>query len=195
MEERATSRREVTMQILQTDESGKTVADLGPPVPDDTPANLDITVTAKSVPRPSLEVETEVHTHLAPRLEAHLRRIMGWDTRWMPMNMHHVLADAVESVRKGFAELTDAFEVLRTENFVAKTTPSSRKRAALKCAIGCRVQLRADIGDEMCGLFYSAEELSNLTLSKVGESSALVMTAGGREIGPLPFAHVELVDG
>ena len=193
------------MKLLQVDTKGETVADLGPPVPDDAQTatlggNVVVAQGAHVPPlrtaaRPSLEVETEVHTHLAPRLEAHLRRIMGWDTRLMPMNMHHVLADAVESVRKGFAELTDAFEVLRTKNFVAKTTPSSRKRAALKCAIGCRVQLRVDIGDEMCGLFYSAEELSNLTLSKVGESSALVMTAGGREIGPLPFAHVELVDG
>ena len=41
------------MHILEVDTAGKTVADLGPPVPDSAPANLDITVTAKSVPRPS----------------------------------------------------------------------------------------------------------------------------------------------
>jgi hypothetical protein len=183
------------MKLLQVDIKGETVADLGPPVPDDTPANLDITVTARSVPRPSLEVETEVHSHLAPRIEAHLRRILGWDLSDLPEDTQREIASVATSVRDSFRALGLLLANRTREGFVAKTTATGRKRAALKCAIGKKVQLRVDIGDSMCGLFYTAEELSALTLSKVGESSVLVTTAGGREIGPLPFAHVELVDG
>ena len=183
------------MKLLQVDTKGETVADLGPPVPDNAPDLEQIEVTAKSVPRPSLEVESEVHAHLVPRIEAHLRRIEAWDARGLNEDRHGALTVAITSIRDGFRSLGDTLDDIALCGFVAKSTASSRKRAALKCAVGKRVQLRVDIGDSMCGLFYTAEELSALTLAKVGESSVLLVTAGGREIGPLPFAHVELVDG
>ena len=186
------------MHILEVDTAGKTVADLGPPVPDSAPpcgpGTIAIT-TLRPAARPSLEVEAEVHAHLAPRIEAHLRRIMAWDTRTMSPALQAVLAAAIENVRNGFAALGEELTSLGKTSFVAKTTASSRKRAALKCAVGRAVQLTDEWHDKLEGLFYSAEELATLTLSKVGESSVLVVTAGGREIGPLPFAHVELVDG
>ena len=78
--------------------------------------------------------------------------------------------------------------------FVAKTTAFTRKRAALKCAVGQEVRIRDDVRAKMVRLFYSEEELSCVRLVRVGEDSVL-LAAGGREIGPLPFAHVELVDG
>ena len=182
------------MHILEVDEAGTTVADLGPPVPDNTPANLDITVTAKSVPRPSLEVETDVHANLVPRIEAHAARILSWDVRALPEERRAALHDAVETLKHAHNVLSDELEKLASSGFIAKTTPSSRKRAALKCAVGRAVTLRPDVYDSTVGLFYSEAELATLTLSKVGESSVLVVTAGGREIGPLPIAHVELVE-
>jgi hypothetical protein len=172
------------MHILEVDTKGETVADLGPPVPDDTPANLDITVTAKSVPRPSLEVESEVHAHLAPRIEAHLRRIEGWDTRTVPRD----LAENCTALRERFRALGETLAMLKDAGFVAKSTASSRKRAALRP--GTAVKLRPDIHADTVGLFYAEDELASLTVAKVGESSVLLVTAGGREIGPLPFAHV-----
>ena len=183
------------MKLLQVDIKGETVADLGPPVPDDTPANLDIEVTAKSVPRPSLEVETEVHAHLVPQIEAHLRRILSWDVRALPDERRAALHLAVEELKHAHNVLSDELEKLSAAGFVAKFTASSRKRAALKCAIGKPVQLRDDIHDGILDLFHSEEELASLTVAKVGESSVLLVTAGGRELGPLPFAHVELVNG
>ena len=180
------------MHILEVDEEGTTVADLGPPVPDDTPANLDITVTAKSVSRPSLEVETEVHAHLVPRIEAHLRRIEGWDMRGLPQD-HMITVETLAAIRENFRRLGEILHELNKLGFVAKSTASTRKRAALRT--GTAVKLRPDVHAETVGLFYAEDELASLTVAKVGESSVLLVTAGGREIGPLPFAHVELVDG
>jgi len=185
------------MHILEVDTAGKTVADLGPPVPDSAPpcgpGTIAIT-TLRPAARPSLEVEAEVHAHLAPRIEAHLRRIMAWDTRTMSPALQAVLAAAIENVRNGFAALGEELTSLGKTSFVAKTTASSRKRAALKCAVGEQVRIRDDVRAKMVGLFYTEEELSCVRLVQVGEESVL-LAAGGREIGPLPFAHVELVDG
>ena len=182
------------MHILQTDNKGNVVADLGPPVPEDTPANLEMEVTIKSLPRPSLEVETEVHAHLAPRIEAHLRRIEAWDLRSLSEEHRLTLAGNISSLREHFEALGEELARIAASGFVAKTTASSRKRAALKCSIGKPVKLRPDIHAKTVGLFYTDEELATLIVSKVGESSVLVRTAEGREIGPLPFAHVELVE-
>jgi len=181
------------MKLLQVNINGETVADLGPPVPDDTPANLDITVTAKSVPRPSLEVETKVHTHLAPRIEAHLRRIEGWDMRAAPEDLRLRLVSTLSTMRLGVFELGSCLRALADVGFVAKSTAVTRKRAALRP--GTAVKLRPDIHADTVGLFYAEDELASLTVAKVGESSVLLVTAGGREIGPLPFAHVELANG
>ena len=181
------------MKPLQVDTKGETVADLSPPVPDDTPANLDITVTAKSVSRPSLEVETEVHAHLAPRIEAHLRRIEGWDMRDLPQD-HMITVETLAAIRENFRRLGEILHELNKLGFVAKSTASTRKRAALKCAVGQEVRIRDDVRAKMVGLFYSEEELSCVRLVRVGEDSVL-LAAGGREIGPLPFAYVELVNG
>ena len=56
------------------------------------------------------------------------------------------------------------------------------------------MKLREDVYQRTVGLFYNPEELDALILSRVGEDSVLVATPAGREIGPLPFAHVELKD-
>ena len=179
------------MRILQTDTAGATVADLGPPVPDDTPANLDITVTAKSVPRPSLEVETEVHAHLAPRIEAHLRRIEGWDMRDLPQD-HMITAETLAAIRENFRRLGEILAELPKLGFVAKTTAFTRKRAALRP--GTAVKLRADVHAKTVDLFLVSSELDTLTVAKVGESSVLLKTESGRELGPFRFAHVVLVN-
>ena len=183
------------MKLLQVDAAGETVADLGPPVPDDTPpcgpGTIAIT-TLRPAPRPSLEAETEVHAHLAPRLEAHLRRIEAWDMR---KGVDGVLVDVQElavRIGKDFELLGGALKELAEVGFVAKSTASSRKRAALRP--GTAVKLRPDIHADTVGLFYAEDELGGLTVAKVGESSVLLTTAGGREIGPLSFAHVELKD-
>jgi hypothetical protein len=181
------------MKLLQVDTKGEIVADLGPPVPDDTPANLDIEVTAKSVSRPSLEVETEVHAHLVPRIEAHAARILSWDIRALSDERRAALHLAVEELKHAHNVLSDELEKLSAAGFVAKTTASSRKRAALRP--GTAVKLRPDIHADTVGLFYAEDELASLTVAKVGESSVLLVTSGGREIGPLPFAHVELANG
>ena len=175
------------MHILEVDIKGETVADLGPPVPDDAPDLEQIEVTAKSVPRPSLEVETEVHAHLAPRIEAHLRRIEGWDMRDLPQD-HMITVETIAAIRENFRRLGEILHELNKLGFVAKSTASSRKRAALRP--GTAVKLRPDIHADTVGLFYAEDELASLTVAKVGESSVLLVTAGGREIGPLPFAHV-----
>ena len=210
------------MKLLQVDEQGEVVADLGPPVPDAAPkifsglaarvGGVPITAMATSdvdcdvppttnhapplrqAPRLSLDCEAEVHAHLAPRVEAHVRRVMGFNLDGTPRELRENIAEHTARVLEGMRVIGRELGQLQGLGCDVRATASSRKRAALKCAIGKRVQLRADIGDEMCGLFYSAEELSALTLSKVGESSVLLTTAGGREIGPLPFAHVELVE-
>jgi len=182
------------MHILQTDTKGNVVADLGPPVPEDTPANLEMEVTIKALSRPSREAETEVHEHLAPRLEAHLRRIEAWDLRGLPEEVQCDARSLTKNIRKDFCELGDTLEEMATKGFVAKTTAASRKRAALRCSLGKPVKLRPDIHAKTVGLFYSDEELATLTVSRVGESSVLVRTAEGREIGPLSFSQVELVE-
>jgi hypothetical protein len=79
---------------------------------------------------------------------------------------------------------------LEEAGFVAKTTAVTRKRAALRP--GVAVKLRPDVYADNMGLFYSAEELATLTVTKVGESSVLLRTEAGRELGPFPFAHVVL---
>ena len=187
------------MKIEQVDAAGKTVADLGPPVPDDTPAIEQVPVPVIHVPplrpiaRPSLEVETEVHAHLAPRIEAHLRRIEGWDVRGLNEGHRLRLGEHVKSIRDGFDGLGNVLAELGIIGFVAKSTAASRKRAALRP--GNAVNLRPDVYADTVGLFYAEDELASLTVAKVGESSVLLATAGGREIGPLPFAHVELSSG
>ena len=185
------------MKLLQVDIKGETVADLGPPVPEDTPpcgpGTIAITIL-RPAPRPSLEVETEVHMHLSPRIEAHLRRIEGWDKRTMSPALQDVFRAVLDNIRRGFDALGEELASLAGTGFVAKTTTTSRKRVALKCAIGKPVKLRPDIHAATVGLFYSEEELAALTLSQVGESSVLLRTKEGREIGPLRFSHVEVVE-
>jgi hypothetical protein len=186
------------MKLLQVDAKGDTVADLGPPVPEDPPAAVpeaQIEFYGQIMPpdkikRPSLEVETEVHAHLAPRVEAHLRRIETWDVRSLDEARRIEIAAAVASLREAFCTLGDVLGKLRDVCFIAKTTPTSRKRAALRP--GTAVKLRPDIYADTVGLFCSEEELASLTVSKVGESSVLLATSGGRELGPFPFSHVVL---
>jgi hypothetical protein len=182
------------MQILEVDTKGATVADLGPPVPDDVPETITHVPPLRPAARPSLEVETEVHSHLAPRIEAHVRRILGWDPSGLPEDTQREIASVATSVRDSFRALGLLLANRTREGFVARTTATSRKRAALKCAVGQEVRIRDDVRAKMVGLFYSEEELSCVRLVRVGEDSVL-LAAGGREIGPLPFAHVELVDG
>jgi hypothetical protein len=185
------------MKLLQVDIKGETVADLGPPVPDDAQTatlggNVVVAQGAHVPPlrtaaRPSLEVETEVHTHLVPRIEAHLRRIEGWDMRDLPQD-HIITVETIAAIRENFRRLGEILHELNKLGFVAKSTAATRKRAALRP--GTAVKLRPDIHADTVGLFYAEDELASLTVAKVGESSVLLVTAGGREIGPLPFAHV-----
>ena len=185
------------MKLLQVDSAGATVADLGPPVPDDTPITsveqvpvpepIAQSSSVRQPSRPSLEVETEVHMHLAPRIEAHLRRIEGWDMRDLPQD-HMITVETIAAIRENFRRLGEILHELNKLGFVAKSTAATRKRAALRP--GTAVKLRPDIHADTVGLFYAEDELASLTVAKVGESSVLLVTAGGREIGPLPFAHV-----
>jgi hypothetical protein len=98
------------------------------------------------------------------------------------------LAENCTALRERFRALGETLAMLKDAGFVAKSTASSRKRAALRP--GTAVKLRPDIHADTVGLFYAEDELASLTVAKVGESSVLLVTAGGREIGPLPFAHV-----
>ena len=180
------------MHIMQVDKDDNLVADLGPPVPEDPPAapapESASTPPARTPPRPSLEVETEVHAHLAPRLEAHLRRIESWDMRALPEDMRLRLSATISAIRLGEFELASCLRAMADVGFVAKTTALTRKRAALRP--GVAVKLRPDIHAKSVDLFHTAEELATLTVAKVGESSVMLITKEGREVGPLPLAHV-----
>ena len=177
------------MKIIQVDEKDNLVADLGPPVPDDAPAvpapESAPTPPPRTPPRPSLEVETEVHAHLAPRLEAHLRRIESWNCSEEHRRM---LETVLAHARQGFTAVGNALAILAEAGFVAKTTALTRKRAALRP--GVAVKLRDDIHAKTVDLFHTADELATLTVVKVGESSVMLKTKEGREVGPLPLAHV-----
>jgi len=189
------------MRIMQVDKDDKLVADFGPPLPDDTPAApapedppatiITPTPPARTPPRPSLEVETEVHAHLAPRLEAHLRRIESWDMRALPPDGTLVdVAATVGRIRSEFELLGGALKELAEVGFVAKSTALTRKRAALRP--GVAVKLREDIHAKTVDLFVGSPELDTLTVAAVGESSVLLKTESGRELGPFPIAHVVL---
>jgi len=190
------------MRIMQVDKDDKLVADFGPPLPDDTPAApapedppatiITPTPPARTPPRPSLEVETEVHAHLAPRLEAHLRRIESWDMRALPEDMRLRLSATISAIRLGEFELASCLRAMADVGFVAKTTALTRKRAALRP--GVAVKLREDIHAKTVDLFVGSPELDTLTVAAVGESSVLLKTESGRELGPFPIAHVVLVE-
>ena len=186
------------MKILQTNAQGDTVADLGPPVPEDPPATVPAAqieyygqiMPPDKIKRPSLEVATAVHAHLAPRVEAHLRRIETWDVLSLDEARRLDIAAAVASLRDAFGTLGDVLGRLRDVCFIVKRTSTSRKRAALRP--GTAVKLRPDIYADTVGLFHSEEGLASLTVSKVGETSVMLVTATSRELGPFPFAHVVL---
>ena len=180
---------------MQVDDAGKLVKDFGPPVPEDAPEpppsepeTIIHTPPLAAASRPSLEVETEVHAHLAPRLEAHLRRIEAWDMR---KGVDGVLVDVQElavRIGKDFELLGGVLNELTEVGFVARTTALTRKLAALRP--GVAVKLRPDILAKTVDLFYTEADLEALTVMTVGENSVLLKTGSGREMGPLPFSHV-----
>lgn len=182
---------------MQVDDAGKLVKDFGPPVPEDAPEpppsepeTIIHTPPLAAAPRPSLEVETEVHAHLTPRLEAHLRRIEAWGMCRVPEDLQRKLRATLAGMRLEWFELTTRLRELEEAGFVAKTTPSTRKRVALRP--GVAVKLRPDVYADNVGLFYSAEELATLTVARAGDSSVVLKTGDGRELGPFRFAHVVL---
>jgi hypothetical protein len=166
------------MTILQTDESGKIVADLGPPVPEDAPS------TEPAVqPRPTLDVAIETHNHLRPRIESFCLRLESW------ASTADEFRKAVENLRKTFDALGCALDQLKARGFSAKSTPKTRKLARMKP--GALVRLNTPEREAEYSQLYSPEELAALEVVRVIGSRVFLRT-GTREVGLVPATHLHL---
>jgi hypothetical protein len=206
------------MQILETDESGKTVADLthidgvGPhvtvlgmatgggaaesysevqPVCVDPVGTCDGTAAnaVEDKGRPSLDVAIETLGHLRPRIEALCLRLLGWDKREMNAELRTAFEDSVERFEKNAATLATALELLRNKGFVAKTTDKTRKSARMKP--GTRVVLSDPAMAADFLAIYSPLELDDLEVVRAVGSKVFLKT-GAREVGLVDVGKVEV---
>jgi hypothetical protein len=138
-------------------------------------------------PRQSLEVETEVHDNLRPRIEAHLTRMRAWDMRKLEPSIEQQFRAALIGVDLAWVYLADAINALHKAGFVAKTTPVTRIAAKLEA--GTRVSLREDKRAELLSL-YSEEQLDSLEVQKVGPQHAVVIAGDGTSLGPVKLIHL-----
>ena len=173
------------------DEAKEILASAVPATPENlAKADAQLEKDASSVvlpPRPSLEVETEVHDNLRPRIEAHLTRMRAWDMRKLAPAIEQQFRAALVGVDLAWVNLADALNALHGAGFVAKTTPVTR--IASKLAIGTRVSMREDKRVEFLSL-YSEEQLAYLEVQKVGPQHAVVIAGDGTSLGPVKLIHL-----
>ena len=141
----------------------------------------------KAEQRPSLEVETEVHDNLRPRIEAHLGRMRAWDLRSLPIGDRGEFILRMGQLETSFTALGEWLETLRVSNFVAKTTPTTR--IASKLTHGTKVSLRDDKRAEFAQV-YSAEQLDSLSVVKTTDTHVQLMAEDGSNIGLVRICHV-----
>ena len=137
--------------------------------------------------RPSLEVETEVHDNLRPRIEAHLGRMRAWDMRKLDIGVRGYFLLCMGQLETSFAAVGNWLETMRVSNFVAKTTPVTR--LASKLSIGAKVSLRDDQRAIFAQL-YSAEQLDSLSVAKATDTHVQLMVEDGSNIGLVRIIHV-----
>jgi hypothetical protein len=138
-------------------------------------------------PRPSLEVETEVHDNLRPRIEAHLGRMRAWDLRKIRREQEQQVRAAIVGVDLAWTNLADALNMLHGEGFVAKTTPVTRM--ASKLTHGAKVSMR----DDQRAIFakvYTKEQLDTLFVAKVYDTHVQLMADDGSNLGLVKIIHV-----
>jgi hypothetical protein len=139
--------------------------------------------------RPSLEVETEVHDNLAPRIEAHLARMRAWDMRKLEPVLEQQFRSAMVGVGVAWASLGTALGELMVAGFVAKTTPVTR--LASKLSIGAKVSLRDD-QREIFAKVYSDEQLGSLSVVKVTDTHVQLMAEDGSNLGLVKIIYITL---
>jgi hypothetical protein len=137
--------------------------------------------------RPSLEVETEVHVNLLPRIEAHLARMRAWDLRKLSQETRQKLIAAMDTLANSTSEISTLLDYMRTTGFVAKTTPVTR--LASKLFVGARVSLRDD-QREIFAKVYSEEQLDSLSVVKVTDTHVQLMAEDGSNLGLVRIIHV-----
>ena len=137
--------------------------------------------------RPSLEVETEVHDNLRPRIEAHLGRMRAWDLRKLPVEQRGEFLICMGQLETAFSAVGNWLETMRVSNFIAKTTPVTR--LASKLSHGSKVSLRDDQRAVYAKL-YSAEQLDSLSVVKVTDTHVQLMADDGSNVGLVKIIHV-----
>ena len=151
-------------------------------------AQLDKDASSVVVPpRPSLEVETEVHENLRPRVEAHLARMRAWDLRKLPAAQAVQVRGAIDDLSAAFARVGDVLAMLAKDGFEAKTTPVTR--IAAKLQRGAKVSLRKD-QRAIFAKVYSDEQLDSLSVVKVTDTHVQLMAEDGSNLGLVRLIHV-----
>ena len=150
-------------------------------------AELPAVEATKPDSRPSLEVETDVHHNLLPRIEAHLGRMRAWDLRKLTTEQRAAFTGAMDDLEADWMALTAALALLCEAGFVAKTTPVTR--LASKLTHGSRVSLRDDQRAIFAQL-YSAEQLDSLSVVKVTDTHVQLMADDGSNVGLVKIIHV-----
>jgi hypothetical protein len=148
----------------------------------------EFTVGAGSTPsRPSLEVETEVHSNLAPRIHAHIGRMRAWDLRKLPAAQATQVKGALDDLSEAYARLSLILAQLTADGFVAKTTPVTR--IAAKLEKGAKVHLRED-QLEVFSKVYSPEQLASLSVVRTTDTHVQLMADDGSNFGLVRIIHV-----
>ena len=167
------------MTILQTDTDGNTVADLGPPVPADAPPPAEPATQS----RPTLHVAIATHGNLLLRIEALCLRLESW------AGTTDEFRKTVGDLRATFWKLGEELCKLNAHDFVAKSTPKTRKLARLKPGVRVRLNTLERIAEYL--QLYSEAELEALEVVRVVGSRVFLRT-GQREVGLVPAAHLEV---
>jgi hypothetical protein len=140
-------------------------------------------------PRPSLEVEMEVHQNMKPRIHAHVGRMRAWDLRKLPLEVRNEFTCALDAFGAGQERLEIAMAKLFTDGFVAKTTPATR--IAAKLEPGARVTLRADQRATFAAI-YTDEQLDSLSVVRTTDTHVLLQADDSSSIGLVKIIHVEI---
>jgi len=137
--------------------------------------------------RPSLEVETEVHANLKPRVLAHVSRMKAWDLRKLGLVMVTSFSGAIEDLRCAVERVELELVKLALDGFVAKTTPVTR--IAAKLQRGAKVTLRED-QRAIFAKVYSDEQLDSLSVVRVTDTHVQLMAEDGSNLGLVKLIHV-----
>ena len=138
-------------------------------------------------PRPSLEVETEVHVNMLPRVHAHIGRMRAWDLRKLPAAQAVQVRGSIDDLSAAFARVGDVLTMLAKDGFEAKTTPVTRIAAKLQS--GAKVSLRED-QRSIFSKVYNDEQLDSLSVVKVTDTHVQLMAEDGSNLGLVKLIHV-----